>query len=54
MARYLHAVYRSTDPKRSRAFYEALGFESRRESFRLALEGGRCGASGGVRCRARP
>ena len=31
MARYLHTMYRITDPERSRAFYEALGFESRRE-----------------------
>ncbi len=26
MARYLHTMYRITDPERSRAFYEALGF----------------------------
>ena len=26
MTRYLHAMYRITDPERSRAFYEALGF----------------------------
>jgi lactoylglutathione lyase len=32
MARYLHTMLRITDPDRSRAFYEALGFESRRES----------------------
>ena len=32
MARYLHTMYRITDPGRSRAFYEALGFEFRRES----------------------
>ena len=32
MARYLHTMYRITDPERSRAFYEALGFEFRRES----------------------
>jgi lactoylglutathione lyase len=31
MARYLHTMYRITDPKKSRAFYEALGFEFRRE-----------------------
>jgi lactoylglutathione lyase len=31
MTRYLHTMYRITDPDRSRAFYEALGFESRRE-----------------------
>jgi len=29
--RYLHTMYRITDPERSRAFYEALGFEFRRE-----------------------
>ena len=27
MTRYLHTMYRITDPKRSRTFYEALGFE---------------------------
>jgi lactoylglutathione lyase len=27
MTRYLHTMYRVTDPERSRAFYEALGFE---------------------------
>jgi lactoylglutathione lyase len=27
MARYLHTMVRITDPARSRAFYEALGFE---------------------------
>ena len=32
MARYLHTMYRTTDPGRSRTFYEALGFEFRRES----------------------
>jgi lactoylglutathione lyase len=32
MTRYLHTMYRITDPNRSRAFYEALGFEFRRES----------------------
>jgi lactoylglutathione lyase len=31
MSRYLHTMYRITDPERSRAFYEALGFEFRRE-----------------------
>jgi lactoylglutathione lyase len=31
MARYLHTMYRITDPERSRGFYEALGFEFRRE-----------------------
>ena len=31
MARYLHTMYRITDPEESRAFYEALGFEFRRE-----------------------
>jgi lactoylglutathione lyase len=31
MARYLHTMYRITDPERSRAFYEALGFEFRRD-----------------------
>jgi lactoylglutathione lyase len=28
---YLHTMYRITDPQKSRAFYEALGMESRRE-----------------------
>src|SRR6266403_3549754 len=32
MPRYLHTMYRITDPERSRAFYEALGFEFRKES----------------------
>jgi lactoylglutathione lyase len=32
VARYLHTMLRITDPERSRAFYEALGMESRRES----------------------
>jgi lactoylglutathione lyase len=32
MTRYLHTMYRITDPERSRAFYEALGFELRKES----------------------
>jgi lactoylglutathione lyase len=31
MAKYLHTMYRITDPERSRAFYEALGFEYRRD-----------------------
>ena len=31
MTRYLHTMYRITDPDKSRAFYEALGFRSRRE-----------------------
>jgi lactoylglutathione lyase len=31
MTRYLHTMYRITDPDRSRRFYEALGFEFRRE-----------------------
>ena len=31
MARYLHTMYRITDAERSRAFYEALGFEFRRD-----------------------
>jgi lactoylglutathione lyase len=31
MARYLHTMYRITDPETSRGFYEALGFEFRRE-----------------------
>jgi lactoylglutathione lyase len=31
MTRYLHTMYRITDPERSRTFYEALGFEFRRE-----------------------
>ena len=31
MAKYLHTMYRITDPERSRAFYEALGFEFRRD-----------------------
>jgi lactoylglutathione lyase len=30
-ARYLHTMVRITDPQRSRAFYEALGFEPGRE-----------------------
>src|SRR5205814_5716608 len=32
MPRYLHTMYRITDPERSRAFYEQLGFEFRKES----------------------
>ena len=31
MTRYLHTMYRITDPERSRAFYEALGLEFRHE-----------------------
>jgi len=31
MTRYLHTMYRITDPDKSRTFYEALGFEFRRE-----------------------
>ena len=31
MASYLHTMLRITDPDRSRAFYEALGMEFRRE-----------------------
>jgi lactoylglutathione lyase len=31
VARYLHTMYRITNPEKSRAFYEALGFEFRRE-----------------------
>jgi len=31
MTRYLHTMYRITDAERSRAFYEALGMEFRRE-----------------------
>jgi lactoylglutathione lyase len=31
MTRFLHTMYRITDPARSRAFYEALGLEFRRE-----------------------
>ena len=30
-ARYLHTMYRITDPDTSRAFYEALGLEFRRD-----------------------
>ncbi len=32
MTTYLHTMYRITDFERSKAFYEALGFEFRRES----------------------
>ena len=31
MTSYLHTMYRITEPARSRDFYEALGFEFRRE-----------------------
>jgi lactoylglutathione lyase len=31
VARYLHTMYRITDPEKSRAFYEALGLEFRRD-----------------------
>jgi lactoylglutathione lyase len=31
MAGYLHTMYRITDPEKSRAFYEALGFEFSRD-----------------------
>ncbi len=31
MSRYLHTMYRITDPERSRSFYEALGFHFSRE-----------------------
>jgi lactoylglutathione lyase len=31
VTRYLHTMLRITDPERSRRFYEALGFEFRRE-----------------------
>ena len=31
MTRYLHTMYRITDPERSRAFYEALGLAFRRD-----------------------
>jgi len=31
MTRYLHTMYRITNPERSRAFYEALGLEFRRD-----------------------
>src|SRR5260221_4596829 len=32
MARYLHTMYRITDPERSRAFYDAFRFEFRRDT----------------------
>ena len=38
MATFLHTMYRVTDPARSRSFYEALGFEFRRE-FDIARNG---------------
>jgi lactoylglutathione lyase len=31
MTRYLHTMYRITDPEKSRVFYEALGLEFRRD-----------------------
>jgi lactoylglutathione lyase len=31
MTRFLHTMYRITDPEKSRAFYEALGMELRRD-----------------------
>ena len=31
MASFLHTMYRTTDPERSRAFYEALGFTFARD-----------------------
>jgi lactoylglutathione lyase len=31
MTRYLHVMYRISDPEKSRGFYEALGLEFRRE-----------------------
>jgi catechol 2,3-dioxygenase-like lactoylglutathione lyase family enzyme len=31
MAKFLHTMYRITDPERSRAFYEVLGMEFRRD-----------------------
>lgn len=31
MARFLHTMYRIVDPDRSRAFYEAIGMEFRRD-----------------------
>ena len=31
MTRYLHTMYRITDPEKSRTFYEALGLEFRRD-----------------------
>ena len=38
MTRYLHTMYRITDPEKSRAFYESLGLEFRRE-FPIVREG---------------
>jgi catechol 2,3-dioxygenase-like lactoylglutathione lyase family enzyme len=32
MAEYLHTMLRITAPEKSRAFYEALGFTSRRSA----------------------
>ena len=32
MTRYLHTMYRITDPEKSREFYEALGLEFRRDA----------------------
>jgi lactoylglutathione lyase len=32
MTRYLHTMYRITDPERSRTFYEAIGLEYRRDA----------------------
>jgi lactoylglutathione lyase len=32
VTRYLHTMYRITDPERSRTFYEALGFQLRKAS----------------------
>src|SRR6266511_3909014 len=32
MTRYLHTMYRITDPEKSRPFYEALGLDFRRDS----------------------
>ncbi len=34
MTRYLHTMVRITDPARSRAFYEALGFDPARDGHR--------------------
>jgi lactoylglutathione lyase len=31
VTRYLHTMYRISDPEKSRGFYEALGFEFRRD-----------------------
>jgi lactoylglutathione lyase len=31
MTRYVHTMYRIIDPEKSRGFYEALGFEFRRD-----------------------